>query len=256
MAGVPLVRWLSRANVASRREARDLVRAGRVAVNGRVQTDGAVRVDAALDRVTVDGRLVRAPDPERDLEWWAVNKPRGVVATTADPEGRPTVMDIVLPPRAPGLAPVGRLDMASAGLLLLTNDSLLAAALLQPEHHVPRVYRVKARGHPSAETLRRWREDTLVVGTLRLGPMAVAIEREAPRSTWLEIALTEGKNRQIRRRLEAEGHPVEILVRVAFGPIRLGTLEKGAARRLGADEVTALATACGGVSRAPRTPRS
>jgi 23S rRNA pseudouridine2605 synthase len=246
----PLVRWLSKCRVASRTAARALVREGRVRVNGRTCTDGARRIDATRDRVEVDGRPVSTPDPSRDAVWWAVNKPRGLVTTTRDPEGRPTVMSLVPTPHAPGLAPVGRLDKASAGLLLLTDDAALAAALLDPATHVRKTYRVKVRGHPSAETLAAWRTQTLEVEGLSLGPMDVEVRSEGPRSAWLEIGLAEGRNRQIRRRLAAAGHEVEVLVRTAFGPLRLdalgaggGLLEPGAARRLAPAQVARLRAA-------------
>jgi 23S rRNA pseudouridine2605 synthase len=232
----PLVRYLSKCNVATRAEARTLVRAGRVTVNGRVCTDGALRVDPRRDRVALDGEPVRLPVGGA-LVWWALNKPRGVLVTTADPQGRRTVMDLLPAPHAPGLAPVGRLDKASAGLLLLTNDTEAAARLLDPRSHVAKAYRVKVRGHPTPETLRAWARETLVVDGLVLGPMAVAIERTGPASAWLQITLVEGRNRQIRRRMAAAGHVVEHLVRVAIGPLALGDLAPGAARRLTADEV-------------------
>ena len=241
----PLVRFLSKCNVASREQARALVRAGRVRVNGRVVREGALRIDPQRDRVLLDDDVVTWPDPAADLVWWMVNKPRGVLATTHDPEGRPTVMDLVPTPVAPGLAPVGRLDKASAGLLLLANDNRLAARLLDPRSHVAKRYRVKARGHPGEEALRRWRCETLRVQGLALGPMDVEVERSGPRSTWLWITLAEGRNRQIRRRLEAEGHDVEVLVRVAFGPLELGTLPPGAARRLTGPERALLEEAAG-----------
>ena len=239
-SALPLVRYLSRCNAATRTEARRLVLAGRVRVNGRVCTDGARRVDGTRDQVDLDGRAVRLPRPDRDLVWFMLNKPRGVVTTTSDPEGRQTVLDLVPRPHARGLAPVGRLDKASAGLLLLTNDSVLAARLLDPARHVLKSYRVKVRGHPAAETLRRWRRDSLEVAGLVLGPMDVTVEKEGPASTWLRVRLAEGKNRQIRRRCEAEGHAVQILVRVAFGPLDLGELAPGVARRLTRTEIASL----------------
>lgn len=233
---LPLVRFLSRCNAASRTEARRLVLAGRVRVNGRVCTDGARTVDPRRDQVLLDDRPVLLPRPGKDLVWWMVNKPRGVVTTTKDPEGRATVLDLVPQPHAPGLAPVGRLDKASAGLLLLTNDSLLAARLLAPDSHVEKTYRVKVRGHPSAETVRAWTSTSREVDGLDLGPMSVEVEREGPRSTWLLVGLAEGRNRQIRRRCGADGHEVFHLVRVGFGPLVLGDLAPGAARVLTAAE--------------------
>jgi 23S rRNA pseudouridine2605 synthase len=235
------VRFLSKCNVASRGEARELVRAGRVTVNGRVCTDGARRVHPGGDQVALDGKPVRLPEA-RDIVWWAMNKPRGVMVTTRDPEGRRTVMDLLPDGTPPGLAPVGRLDKASAGLLLLTNDAEAAARLLAPEGHVLKIYRVKVRGHPPEATLDAWRRETLVVDGLSLGPMGAEMERRGPKSCWLRITLNEGRNRQIRRRLEAAGHAVEHLIRVAFGPLELGALAPGEVRRLSPDEVRRLET--------------
>lgn len=249
--GPPLVRFLSKCNVAPRGEARALVQQGRVTINGQVCREGAVRVDPRRDEVAVDGRPARLPDP-RALVWIALNKPRGVVTTTQDPEGRRTVMDLLPATRAPGLAPVGRLDQASAGLLLLTNDSGAAARLLDPRQHVPRTYRVKVRGHPTPATLEAWRRTTQVVDGLALGPMGAVVEREGPVSTWLKVTLLEGKNRQIRRRCAAAGHPVEQLIRVAIGPVRLGGLEPGRSRRLTREEVQRLAKALRPAGGPPR----
>jgi 23S rRNA pseudouridine2605 synthase len=235
----PLVRFLSKCNVASRVAARALVRAGRVTVNERVCTDGARRIHPEKDRVCLDGVAVRLPASGESV-WLVLNKPRGVLVTTHDPEGRKTVMDLVPRPHVLGLAPVGRLDKASAGLLLLTNDSEAAARLLDPENHVPKVYRVKVRGLPSEATLRGWREDTLVDAGLPLGPMGVEIERRGPKSAWLSITLTEGRNRQIRRRMEAAGHAVEHLIRTSIGPLGLGELAPGAVRMLTPEEIDAL----------------
>ncbi len=235
----PLVRFLSRCNVASRPEARRLVQAGRVQVNGRVCFQGERRIDGDRDEVRVDGTRVRLPRPD-ELEWWIANKPRGLVSTTKDPEGRTTVMSLIPVPHAPGLAPVGRLDKASAGLLLFTNDTVMAARLLDPAGHVEKRYRVKIRGHPTEQTLRAWRGEARMVEGLELGPMRVTVEREGPKSAWLRIGLREGKNRQIRRRLEADGHGVEVLIRIAFGPLSLGDMAPGAARRLTPAEVERL----------------
>ena len=140
----------------------------------------------------------------------------------------------------PGLAPVGRLDKASAGLLLLTNDAATADRLLDPRGHVAKSYRVKVRGKVAPDALAALRHDSLDEDGLVLGPMQVEVEREGPRSQWLTITLREGKNRQIRRRLEALGHEVEVLVRTAFGPLALGDLAPGAVRELEPAELEAL----------------
>jgi 23S rRNA pseudouridine2605 synthase len=235
-----LPRLLSRWNVASRKAAEAMVHGGRVTVDGRVVRDVLAMVrDGA--KICVDGEPV---GPSDEAIWWALNKPRGVLTTTHDPEGRPTVMGL-LPRVPPGFAPVGRLDKDSAGLLLLTNEHAVAAALLAPERHVDKVYRVKVEGHPTEDTLRAWRTEGLLDRGERLGPMGVEVARVEPRSTWLHVTLREGKNRQIRRRVAAAGHPVVTLIRASFGPIELGSLAPGAARPLSADEVASVRRAAG-----------
>lgn len=246
---IPLERLLSKWRVASRTEAQRLVRAGAVRVAGRVVTDPRQWVEVGREEVEVEGRRVEAPEEGRSEVWLMLNKPRGVVSTTKDPEGRPTVMDLVKEHAAPGLAPVGRLDQASAGLLLLTTDATLADRLLDPRTHVAKTYRVKVRGRVGAEALASLERDTLEEDGLVLGPMEVTVEREGPKSTWLSVRLCEGKNRQIRRRLEALGHEVEVLVRIAFGPFVLGELKAGAARALTVAEVEQLREAAGGAGR-------
>ncbi|MCC7137619.1 MAG: rRNA pseudouridine synthase [Planctomycetes bacterium] len=240
----PLERVLSKWRVASRTQAQHLVRAGRVRVDGAVVLDPRRFVDPARARIEVDGvavaRRVAAPT------WLALNKPRGVVSSTSDPQGRRTVMDLVAPPHPPGLAPVGRLDQASAGLLLLTDDAGTAARLLDPTSHVEKRYRVKVAARLAPEELARLRQDTVTEDGLVLGPMRVEVEAENPRSTWIVVTLREGKNRQIRRRIADLGHEVEVLVRTAFGPIELGDLAPGACRPLRPDEVATLTRASGG----------
>jgi 23S rRNA pseudouridine2605 synthase len=230
---------LSKWHVASRKEAEDLVRKGRVAVNGSDGRDVARPVNPARDRIEVDGARIGPPD-RASYAYFVVNKPRGVVTTTKDPEGRRTVMDLVPGAPAPGLAPVGRLDQDSAGLLLLTNDHGLAARLLDPVSHVAKTYRVKVKGRVDEDVLHRMRTERVVVDGLELEPFAVAVESVGPRSTWLRITLEEGKNRQIRRQCEALGHEVEMIVRMTFGPLELGALKPGAFRPLGAAELAAL----------------
>jgi 23S rRNA pseudouridine2605 synthase len=240
----PIERLLSKWRVCSRAETRRRTAEGRVRVNGVVERDARTVVDPGRDVVEVDGRPVAAP--AAGMAWFAMNKPRGVVATTSDPEGRATVMGL-LPADAPaGTAPVGRLDRASAGLLLLSNDHVLADRLLDPRRHVVKRYRVKVKGRLDAEALRRLREDTVEDEGLVLGPMGVEVESEGPKSVWLAVALREGKNRQIRRRVEEVGAEVEVLVRTAFGPISLGDLPPGAVRPLSEAEVEALRGAVDG----------
>jgi 23S rRNA pseudouridine2605 synthase len=231
-----LPRLLSAWHVASRRQAEELVAAGRVTVDGRVVRDVTAWVSERA-RIAVDGTLV-GPSAGGPV-WIALNKPRGVVTTTNDPEGRRTVMDLLSDP-PPGLAPVGRLDMDSAGLLLLTNDHAKAAVLLDPASHVAKTYRVKVEGHPASDTLARLGREAIVDRDETLGPIEVRLVSEGPKSAWLEVVLREGKNRQIRRQLAAVGHEVQVLVRTAFGPIALGDLAPGASRRLTAAEIASL----------------
>ena len=238
----PLERLLSKRKLASRAEAQRLIRAGRVRVGSQVVTDPRRFVPRDA-RVSVDGQSAEPARAAAEVHV-LLNKPRGVVSTTRDPEGRPTVMDLVRAFAAPGLAPVGRLDQASAGLLLISTDHALAARLLDPAAHVPKTYRVKVKGHVSPEALQVLRCDSLEEEGLVLGPMQVEVESVGPRSTWLTVTLREGKNRQIRRRLTALGHAVEVLVRTHFGPLELGDLAPGAARPLSPAEVAALGRAC------------
>jgi 23S rRNA pseudouridine2605 synthase len=235
----PLPRLLSKWHVASRSVAETLVRSGRVTVNGTVVKDILRMVKPGRDRIAVDGAPVGPPAPAA-YAYVALNKPRGVVTTTKDPEGRQTVMDLLGGGVAAGLAPVGRLDQDSAGLILLTNDHQLAARLLDPASHVAKMYRVKVKGRASADTLDRMRTERVEVDGLSLEPFGVEIESVGPRSTWLRITLEEGKNRQIRRQCEAFGHEVEMIVRMKFGPLELGALKPGASRPLAPAEVEAL----------------
>jgi pseudouridine synthase len=220
---------LALAGVASRRKAEDLIRAGRISVNGVTAYLGE-SADPEKDEIALDGRTVAA----QLLEYWILHKPRGVITTTRDPEGRPTVLDL-LPPEARGkrLFPVGRLDLDSEGLLLLTNDGEVAQAMLHPSLGCEKEYRVIARGRLSPATRR-----LLAAGTeLEDGPMVpcrVGPVRYDPRT--LHLTLREGRKRQIRRALAARGHPVLRLIRIRMGPLRLGRLEPRQARPLTAGE--------------------
>jgi len=230
---VRLQKLLAAAGVASRRRAEAWVRAGRVRVNGRIAGVGE-SADPRTDRVELDGRPVRLESPE----YWMLNKPRGTLTTTRDPQGRPTVIDL-LPPEArrQRLFPVGRLDRDTRGLLLLTNDGEVAQALLHPARGSEREYRVRVRGVLAPETVERLRRGV----ELDDGPTAPArvagLRRDARHAaTSFHLTVIEGRKRQIRRALRALGHPVVELVRVRMGPLRLGRLPEGAARPLGPDE--------------------
>jgi len=226
-----LQKILAAAGVASRRAAEDLIRAGRVTVNGRrARLGDSARADA--DAIAVDGRPVRR---ER-LAYWLLHKPRGVLTTVHDPQGRETVVDL-LPRRAGRLFPVGRLDRDTEGLVLLTNDGALAHVLLHPSFEKQREYRVSVRGRVLDETRRRI-ERGIDLEEGRTAPARVASVRHdrASDTTVVRLILIEGRKRQIRRMCAALGHPVVRLVRVRMGPLRLGALEPGEARPLSATE--------------------
>ena len=233
-AGIRLQKILAEAGVASRREAERMIVSGRVSVNGRIVTQLGARADLGRDTIRADGRRVGQP---RRRVYYLVHKPRGYVTTTRDPHAKRTVLDLVSS-RA-RLFPVGRLDAASEGLVLLTNDGELSQALLHPSFGVPRSYRVSVDGAVSESTLRRLAEGVELEGRRTLPAKLRALERERARSV-LEIDLVEGRRHQIREMMAAVGHPVRRLVRVRFGPLQLGSLRAGAARPLQAHEVTAL----------------
>ncbi|HXJ37479.1 MAG TPA: pseudouridine synthase [Candidatus Eisenbacteria bacterium] len=239
-AGERLQKLLSRAGVASRRHAEALILGGRVAVNGRVATELGTRADPRIDVITVDGERLVFGGPRRTIVF---HKPRGMVATMSDPEGRATVRDVVAG-LGERLYPIGRLDLQTSGLLLLTNDGALAASLLAGERGLERVYHVKVDGRPSAEGLARLRRGV----RLGDGPPVVAtvrVLRERPTKTWLEIGVRRGQWHVVRRLCETIGHPVDKLARVAFGPVRLGDLPPGACRNLTRHEMVALREAAG-----------
>jgi 23S rRNA pseudouridine2605 synthase len=218
---VRLARYLAHAGVASRRAAEGLIADGRVRVDGDVVTDPARDVDDA-NAVEVDSRAV-APEPR---EVWLVNKPAGVVSTASDTHGRPIVTSLVESDRR--LYPVGRLDASTTGLILLTNDGELANRLTHPRYGVERVYRARVEPAPVLEpALRRLREGV----ELEDGRTSPARVRQSAPGV-LELTIAEGRKRQVRRMCEAVGHPVAELERVAFGPLRLGALKPGQARRL------------------------
>lgn len=254
---VSLARALSKLGVCSRRQAQGWIEAGRVRVGGAIERSPRRRVDPRLDRIALDGRPLRE-DVERVVI--ALHKPAGLVTTRVDPAGRPTVYD-ALGDVGRWVFPVGRLDRDSSGLLILTNDHRLGERLTAPEHQVPKTYHARVRGVPDAEALRALSEGLpLEDGTTTrpakvraLGsPRGGAPGREAASgSTWLELVLTEGKNRQVRRMGAAVGHDVLELVRVAIGRLELGPLAPGEWRRLTPAETQALA----GPARRPRPAR-
>jgi pseudouridine synthase len=231
---VQLHRALSKLGWGSRTQAWDWVRAGEVCVDGQVVTDPLTWVDLDRQRVT---RLGREAAPAEPLTL-ALHKPAGVVTTRRDERGRRTVYDL-LPAGLPWVFPVGRLDADSEGLLILTNDARLAVRLTEPEHAVPKTYRVAVNGVPTEEELERLRQGVdLADGRTR--PAQVRLRRRGGHRAVLEVVLTEGRNRQVRRMLAAVGYRVRRLVRMAVGGLELGDLPAGACRRLSPSEVESI----------------
>lgn len=228
-----LAKYLASAGVASRRASEDIIRAGRVRVDGATITDPGLDVGSAAE-VTVDGATVPTA-PERVV--YALNKPSGVLSTASDPQGRPTVVELVREPAR--LYPVGRLDSDTTGLILLTNDGELAHRLTHPRFEVEKTYRAVVANPPVREgALQRLREGV----QLEDGPTAPARVKRVKADT-LELVLHEGRKRQVRRMCEQVGHPVRRLERIRLGPLALGALAPGAYRRLSAAEVGRLASA-------------
>jgi len=228
-----LQKILARAGVASRRGAEQVMAQGRITVNGVMVREMGSKADITRDDVRVDGVRIKAP--ERPV-YLVLNKPKGAVATRHDPQGRATVMDLV--PSVAGLFPVGRLDVTTEGLLLLTNDGAFAERVSHPRYEVPRVYEAKVRGLPDAKVLARLQRGVRVEGDLMSADRVRVLE--AGNNSWLEVTLHEGKRHEVKRLLEAVGHPVSKLRRVAFGPVTTKGLEPGQFRQLTPHEVRAL----------------
>jgi 23S rRNA pseudouridine2605 synthase len=230
---------LARSGVASRRRCEELIAAGRVKVNGETVSTPGSKVDPEHERIEVDGKPIALP---REHIYLLLNKPAGYVSTVHDPQGRPTVMDLV---RAPGrLYPVGRLDMDSEGLLLLTDDGDLTQRLTHPSYEHEKEYHVWVDGRPTARTLRRLREGIeLEDGFTR--PAEVTVLRQEADGTWLRFVVHEGRKRQLRRMCTAVGHPVRRLLRVRMGPVHLGDLSPGQYRPLTEEEHDLLKQAVG-----------
>ncbi len=230
-----LQKYLARCGVASRRRAEQMILDGLIQINGVTVREMGIQVDEEKDLVSVSGEPVY---PEREMHYLAYNKPIGEVTTVSDPEGRPTVMDRFrdYPVR---LFPVGRLDFDSEGLLLLTNDGELMNHLLHPSHEVSKVYLVKASNQVTDEEMIRLRAGVMVEGRMTSPAQIRLIRREAFDPVLL-ISIHEGRNRQVRRMLEAVGHTVVSLKRVMFGPVALNDLPRGQWRKLTEKEISRL----------------
>lgn len=237
--GERIAKRLARAGVASRREAERIVEAGRVTVNGRRIDSPALDVEPA-DRITLDGKPLADAEPMR---LWRYHKPAGLVTTTEDEQGRPTVFER-LPDTLPRVMSVGRLDLASEGLLLLTNDGGLKRRLELPSTGWLRKYRVRVHGTPTETSIAPLLRGLEIDGE-HFRPMSVTLDRQQGRNAWLTVGLREGRNREVRRAMEAVGLAVNRLIRISYGPFQLGTLGPGAveevparvlADQLGADQ--------------------
>jgi 23S rRNA pseudouridine2605 synthase len=244
-----LQKIIAAAGVASRRKAEALIILGKVAVNGQVVTELGTKADAAKDHIRVNGKLLH--EAHRHV-YLLLNKPKGLVTTVSDPEGRPTVMNLI---RGVGgrVYPVGRLDYASEGLLLMTNDGSLAHRLMKAASHIPKTYVVKVSGRPSEDALAKLRGGLSIATDegkrVRTSPAKIRIVKEGA-NPWYEITLIEGRNRQIRRMFEEVGHHVEKIKRVKYGPLALD-VPPGKFRALTLQEVDSLRTATGQAAPAP-----
>jgi 23S rRNA pseudouridine2605 synthase len=236
-----LQKIIAAAGIASRRKAEQLITGGLVSVNGKIVTELGSKADAETDHIRVNGKLLHGA--ERHV-YLLMNKPKGYVTTLSDPERRPTVMDLL---RGVGarVYPVGRLDYASEGLLLLTNDGEFAHSMMKAASHVPKTYMVKLAGKPSAEGLTRLRAGLFIASDrgrrIKTAPAKISVIREA-NNPWYEITLIEGRNRQIRRMFEEIGHHVEKIKRVRYGPLELD-VHPGKFRRLTPKEIEQLKSA-------------
>jgi len=241
MASRRLQKIIAAAGVASRRKAEELISSGRVQVNGQVITELGTKADPEHDHIRVNGKLLHGAERYTYL---VLNKPRGYVTTVSDPEKRPTVMDLVRGVRG-RLYPVGRLDWASEGLLLMTNDGDLANGLMKAGSNVAKTYVVKVAGQLEEEKLEKLRRGVSIAEKngkrVRTAPARVRVLREAD-NPWLEVVLTEGRNRQIRKMFEEVGHHVEKIRRVSYGPLSLD-VPPGKFRNLTLEEVTRLKAA-------------
>lgn len=237
---------LASAGFGSRRQCEELIREGRVDVDGETITELGTTVDPDVQKVRVDGNYLR---PQK-LVYYIVNKPVGIVTTNRDPRGRPRVIDLVPPTER--VFPVGRLDISSEGLILLTNDGDLAQKLAHPKFGIQKIYRVVVAGEVRSETMKKMREGIYIAEGLVQVDGAKIIKARA-KATEMEIRLKEGKNREIRRILARFGHKVQQLRRVAIGPLKLGDVPRGAYRKLTRDEVDKLRRSIDAAEKAAKT---
>jgi 23S rRNA pseudouridine2605 synthase len=249
-SGERLQKILAQAGIASRRDCEELIREGRVEVDRHVVTELGTRVDPRRHEIRVDGEALS----RQKLVYFAVNKPLGVVSTSSDPDGRPRVIDL-LPPNAPRAFCVGRLDLTTEGLILVTNDGELANGLTHPRHGVEKIYQVQVAGQVEREVLGKLHKGIhFAEGYAHVKHVRIKSRRK--RSTMLEMVLDEGRNREVRRLLARVGHKVQRLKRIAVGPVRLADLPPGAVRPLTKKEIQALEKAVVRGSEEAKTPKS
>lgn len=245
VTGERLQKYLARAGISSRRHAEELIAAGRVRVDGHRVTELGTKVEGARARVEVDGRLVLS----QPCVYIVLHKPRGTVTTLRDPEGRPTVASLVTN-LGVRVVPVGRLDFATSGVLLMTNDGDFQAKLQHPTGGAKKVYHAKVRGVVDERSLERWRRSIDIDGR-STRPADVKVLECVDDKTWLEISISEGKNRQIRRLGEQAGHPVSRLIRVEYAGLNVSELRPGAWRHLTRQELLDLKQRFGVPRRIP-----
>lgn len=234
-----LQKIIARAGITSRRKAEQLILQGRVKVNGKVVDKLGARADVDNDHIKVDGRLLRPLDVPKC--YFLAFKPGQVITSLDDPQGRTTVADLLRANRIRlRVFPVGRLDWDADGLLLLTNDGELANRVMHPRTHLPKIYRVKVKGHPSERALERLRKGIKIQGGVQTLATKIIRERETEGNTVFKVILIEGRYRQLKRMFERIGHPVRTIRRIAIGPLSLGRLRKGEVRRLTHDELLCL----------------
>lgn len=223
------------AGIASRRKAEEMIIEGRVTVNGRAVSDLGLKADPEKDHVKVDGKLLRPP--EQTKSYYIFNKPRNVVSTMSDPEGRPCVGDLVKALRK-SLFPVGRLDFDAEGLMILTNDGDLAQKLTHPSNRIPRTYLVKVKGVPDERLLGTVKKGMSIGEGDRIGDINLTVIRKQKTTTWLRVILFEGKKNELKRIFFQIRHPVRKLRRIGFGPFRLASLPVGSWRAFTAAEMS------------------
>ena len=239
---IRLQKIIADAGIASRREAENIIREGRVTLNGKPVTEMGVKADPEKDHVKVDGKLIRTA--VKELIYLMMHKPKQVMCTVDDPEGRETILDLIRPKLKERIWPVGRLDYHSEGLLILTNDGALTLRLTHPRYKVPKMYEVKVKGVPSPEKIERLKKGVYLEDG-KTQPCAIQFVRTTENNSRYTVELREGRKQQIRRMFMSVNHPVMKLKRVSYGPLTIGNLQPGETRLLTEKEVMELKQAAG-----------